>query len=55
MLELSKREFSLLLLLAVQNYTPKVAKWLLLECKEDIEMFGFEETLKKWSKFVGLY
>ena len=48
------REFNLRFLLATQPYMPKVAKALVRECKEDLEIFGFEYTRKKWAKFVEM-
>ena len=37
----------------VASLSPKVAKALLRECRDDIEIFGLEFAQKKWAKFVA--
>lgn len=50
---LSKKEFNVRFLLKTRPYIPKVARNLVRECREDIEMFGLEYAQKKWAKFIG--
>jgi len=51
---LSKREFNLRFLSELQRYTPKVAKDLLRECRNDIQFGGLRYAQRKWAKFIGL-
>lgn len=48
------KEFNTRFLLATHPYPPKVAKQLLRECREDIELLGWEYAQRKWAKFVGI-
>lgn len=50
---LTKKEFSLRFLLAAQHYMLKVARALIRECREDIELFGLEYAQQKWAKFIN--
>ncbi len=51
---MTKQEFNIRFLLATQCYMPKVARALIRECRDDIELFGLEYAQKKWAKFVGI-
>lgn len=51
---MTKKEFNIRFLLATQGYMPKVAKRLIRECREDIEMFGLEYAQKKWARFIEI-
>lgn len=53
MKSLKLREFNIRFLLAVQPYMLKVARALIRECREDIEMFGMEFAQRKWAKFIN--
>ena len=50
---LTKREFNIRFLLAVQGCMPEIARQLIRECRDDIRMFGLEYAQRKWAKFVG--
>lgn len=51
---MTKQEFSFRFLLAAQHYMLKVARTLIRECREDIEIFGLEFAQRKWARFVGI-
>lgn len=51
---MTKKEFNIRFLLAAQHYIYKVARALIRECREDIEIFGLEYAQRKWAKFVGI-
>lgn len=48
------KEFNTRFLLATQCFMPKLARQLIRECREDIEIFGLEYAQQKWAKFVGI-
>lgn len=51
---MTKQEFSIRFLLAAHHYIYKVARALIRECQEDIQIFGMEFAQQKWAKFVGI-
>ena len=50
--KVSKAQFNLRFMLALDCYMPSVARLLMKDCKEDIEFFGFEYAQKKWVLFI---
>lgn len=50
---LTKQEFNIRFLLAVQPYMPKMARALIRERREDIEIFSLEYAQRKWAKSVS--
>ncbi len=51
---ITKQEFNIRFLLAAQPYMLKVARTLIRECREDIELFSLEFAQRKWAKFAGI-
>ena len=51
---LTKSEFNFRFLLVTQRYMPKVARQLIREARDDIEIFGLDEAQRIWAKFLGL-
>lgn len=50
--DLAKREFNIRFLLAAQCYSPKLARQLIRDCREDIKKFGWAHAQEKWARFV---
>lgn len=50
--KVSEEQFNLGFMLALDCYMPSVARSLMKDCKEDIELFGFEFAQKKWERFI---
>ena len=51
---LGKKEFNLRFLWELQRYTPRVARDLFRECRNDIRFKGWWYAQRKWAKFIGL-
>lgn len=50
--KVSKEQFNLSFMLALDCYMPSVARSLMKDCREDIEVFGFKYAREKWKLFI---